>query len=683
MIGKLISDRYKVLDKLGGGGMSTVYLAEDTILNRKVAIKAISIPQDEKEETMKRFEREVNNATQLSHENIVGVYDVQEDDDCFFLIMEYIDGPTLSEYIHSHGPLNVDTAIAFTEQILKGVQQAHEKLIIHRDIKPQNILIDKNKTLKIFDFGIAKALSETSMTQTNHVLGTVQYLSPEQAKGEATNETTDIYSIGIVLYEMLVGKPPFTGETAVSIAIKHIQDAIPNVTDIRSEIPQSLSNVILKSTEKDPSDRYQSVKEMREDLSSVLVSSRANEEKHSLERDETNTVSIDKNEIKNKIKKEHDKKDISQTMQIPIVNEHKFQTAEGPIYETPKKKRSKKKKFAIGFILILLIASLFGFIALGMFGSKYAEMPDLKGKTEKEAEKTLHKSNLEIGKISRDYSDDYPENKIIKTTPNSGERVNQHEKIDIVLSKGPERAKMPNVIGMKKADAIDKLKELKLKNVTVKQEYNNEFPKGLIAQQSVNPDNDVEINGHQITLVESLGVKKVYVKDYENKNYKSAKKELEKNNLKVQVTTETSSSVKKDMIISQSPKNTEVEEGSTIQLTVSKGEEEKADAKKDDKAKDKSKSDSAKEKKDDSDSKSDVKNYTETYHIPYTGDDDDSQKVEVYVRDKDNSGSNAKQTYSINKDKTITIPLKIKEGSDAGYTIRVDGDVIADKDITY
>lgn len=150
MIGKIVSERYKIVDKLGGGGMSTVYLAEDTILNREVAIKAISIPQNEKEETMKRFEREVNNATQLSHENIVEVYDVQEDEECFFLIMEYIDGPTLSEYIHSHGPLSVDTAIDFTNQILKGVAQAHEKLIIHRDIKPQNILIDKNKTLKIF-----------------------------------------------------------------------------------------------------------------------------------------------------------------------------------------------------------------------------------------------------------------------------------------------------------------------------------------------------------------------------------------------------------------------------------------------------------------------------------------------------------------------------------------------------
>ncbi|MGC9652140.1 protein kinase domain-containing protein [Staphylococcus warneri] len=183
--------------------------------------------------------------------NIVSMYDVAEEDDCYFLVMEYIEGPTLSEYIQNHGPLSIETAIQFAQQILEGIKHAHDNRIVHRDIKPQNILIDKNKTLKIFDFGIAKAISETSLTQTNHVLGTVQYLSPEQAKGESTNEGTDIYSIGIVLYEMLVGEPPFNGETAVSIAIKHIQDTIPNITtEKREEVPQALSNVVLKATEK-------------------------------------------------------------------------------------------------------------------------------------------------------------------------------------------------------------------------------------------------------------------------------------------------------------------------------------------------------------------------------------------------------------------------------------------------
>ncbi|MFC0136909.1 serine/threonine protein kinase [Staphylococcus petrasii] len=691
MIGKLISERYKVLDKLGGGGMSIVYLAEDTILHRKVAIKAISISQNEKDETMRRFEREVNNATQLIHNNIVEVYDVDEEEECFFLIMEYIDGPTLSEYIHSHGPLSIDTAINFIEQILQGVQQAHEKRIVHRDIKPQNILIDKNKTLKIFDFGIAKALSETSMTQTNHVLGTVQYLSPEQAKGETTNETTDIYSIGIVLYEMLIGHPPFSGETAVSIAIKHIQESVPNVTDQREDVPQSLSNVVLKATAKNPEHRYQSIRDMREDLSSVLVSSRINEEKHTLESDEKKTVPIDKNEIKDKLKEEDAKKNIAQTMQIPIVNEHQFQTSENHVYEPPRKKRSKKKKFAIVLILLFLLVSLFGFIAMGMFGDKYSEMPDLTGKTEKEAEKILRKSHLEIGKISREYSDTYPENKIMKSTPKAGERINQHDKVDIILSKGPERAKMPNVIGMKKDDAINKLKELKLNNISIEQEYSNQMPKGSILRQNVNPDSDVKVNDHHIVLTESLGVKKVYVKNYENEDYQTAKKELKKNKLKVEISEEYSDDIKKDKIISQTPKSTQVEEGSTIHFTVSKGKEDKKDNKdnvdkedsKDSKDKEDNKKNDSQEKSDDSKNTADVKNYNETYTIPYTGEDDKGQKVQVYVRDKDNSGTSAIQTYTITDDKTISIPLAIEKGTSAGYTIRVDGKVVADKDIYY
>ena len=320
MIGKVINERYTITDKLGGGGMSIVYLAEDSILNRKVAIKAISIPPSEKEETFKRFEREVHNSSQLSHENIVSMIDVDEEDDCFYIVMEYIEGPTLAEYIHSHGPLSVETAIQFTEQILSGIKHAHDMRIVHRDIKPQNILIDKNKKLQIFDFGIAKALSETSLTQTNHVLGTVQYLSPEQAKGEATDESTDIYSIGIVLYEMLVGEPPFNGETAVSIAIKHIQDSIPNITtDKRDDVPQSLSNVVLRATEKDKYHRYHTVQEMCDDLTSALHENRLNEEKYEL--DKTKTVPLTKDDLNHKIYDEQNQNDLNKTMQITIVND--------------------------------------------------------------------------------------------------------------------------------------------------------------------------------------------------------------------------------------------------------------------------------------------------------------------------------------------------------------------------
>ena len=361
MIGKTINERYEVIDKLGGGGMSIVYLAEDTILNRKVAIKAISIPLREKEETLKRFEREVHNSSQLSHDNIVSMVDVDEEDDCFYLVMEYIEGPTLAEYIENHGPLSVETAIQFTEQILSGIKHAHDMRIVHRDIKPQNILIDKNKTLKIFDFGIAKALSETSLTQTNHVLGTVQYLSPEQAKGEMTDESTDIYSIGIVLYEMLVGEPPFNGETAVSIAIKHIQDSIPNITtEKREEVPQSLSNVILRATEKDKTHRYHTVQEMRDDLASALHENRVNEDKYEL--DKTKTVPLTREELNQTMHDHKGHSNLNKTMQIPIVNEplqqQKFQSSESRYYQNGSKKPSKMKVIILSIVFILLLICL-------------------------------------------------------------------------------------------------------------------------------------------------------------------------------------------------------------------------------------------------------------------------------------------------------------------------------------
>ena len=665
MIGKMVNERYKVIDKLGGGGMSIVYLAEDTILNRKVAIKAISIPPREKEETLKRFEREVHNSSQLSHENIVSMIDVDEEDECFYLVMEYIEGPTLAEYIHSHGSLSVETAIKFTEQILSGIKHAHDMRIVHRDIKPQNVLIDKNKTLKIFDFGIAKALSETSLTQTNHVLGTVQYLSPEQAKGESTDEGTDIYSIGIVLYEMLVGEPPFNGETAVSIAIKHIQDSIPNITtDKREEVPHALSNVVLRATEKDKHNRYHTVQEMCDDLTSALHENRAYEEKYKL--DKTKTVPLTKDELNKKINDTHNDDDLNKTMQIPIVNEpvrqQEFQSLEGRYSSPPKKKHSKMKITVLSLIFALLLAGLVGFIGMGVFGSKYEEMPDLSGKTEKEAEQILKDHHLTMGDISRKYSDKYPENQIIKSEPNSGERIEEGEAIDIILSKGPQKVKMPNLVGLPKDEAVKKLKNLGLKDIDVEQAYSHSVDKGLISEQSVEANSEVALNDHHIKIYESLGVRQVYVSDFENKSYSSAKKELESKGFKVQATQENDDKVKKGNIISQSPKNKSVDEGSIINLTVSKGKSGEDD--------------------DDSDD-SDVKSTSETVKVPYSGSKGKSQTVEVFIRDKDNSGNSASQTFKITKDKTISIPLKIEKGKTAGYTVRVDNKIVADKDVGY
>ncbi|MEB5783181.1 Stk1 family PASTA domain-containing Ser/Thr kinase [Staphylococcus pseudoxylosus] len=680
MIGKIINERYKVTKKLGGGGMSRVYLAEDSILKRSVAIKAIRIPSGEKEEAIKRFEREVHNLTQLSHDNIVNVFDVTEDDENFYLVMEYIEGLTLSEYIQKNHPLDVDTILNFINQIINGIKHAHDTKIVHRDIKPQNILVDKNQTLKILDFGIAKALSETTMTETNHVLGTVQYLSPEQARGDITDNGTDIYSMGVVLYEMLIGKPPFSGETAVSIAIKHIQDPMPNVTDERSDIRQALSNVVLKATEKDKMERYQSVREMQNDLETVMSDERASEDRYQSSITNTKTVPINKSEIANQTREEDKGKSISETMQIPIVNQQQFQSSEEHIYAVPRKKRSKKKKFLYTLIIVLLLFGLFGFMAMGMFGNKYLETPDLTGKTEKEAEHILKENKLQMGKTTREYSDKYPENKIIKTKPEKGERLEQNSKVDIVMSKGPQLAEMPSLYGMSKSEAISKLEDLGIKDTKVKQSYSKQnVAKGLIESQNISPGDKVKVNNSNIELIESLGTKQVYVDNYEHKSFKTAKEELESKGFKVEVSEEKNDDkVKKDDVISQSPKGEEVDEGSTISFVVSKGKEESKDESKDD-AKDKD----DKDKDDSKDDEAATKEYTETYQVQYTGEDDESQEVKVYIRDKDDQGSSAAQTYKIKENKTIKIPMTIEKGKTAGFTVRVDDKVVADKDIPY
>ncbi|OEK87397.1 serine/threonine protein kinase [Staphylococcus shinii] len=680
MIGKIINERYKVTKQLGGGGMSRVYLAEDSILKRSVAIKAIRIPSGEKDEAIKRFEREVHNLTQLSHNNIVNVFDVTEDDENFYLVMEYIEGLTLSEFIQKNHPLDVDIILNFINQIINGIKHAHDTKIVHRDIKPQNILVDKNQTLKILDFGIAKALSETTMTETNHVLGTVQYLSPEQARGDITDNGTDIYSMGVVLYEMLIGKPPFSGETAVSIAIKHIQDPMPNVTDERSDIRQALSNVVLKATEKDKMERYQSVREMQNDLETVMSDERVSEDRYQSSITNTKTVPINKSEIANQTREEDKGKSISETMQIPIVNQQQFQSSEEHIYAVPRKKRSKKKKFLYTLIIVLLLFGLFGFMAMGMFGNKYLETPDLTGKTEKEAEHILKENKLQMGKTTREYSDKYPENKIIKTKPEQGERLEQNSKVDIVMSKGPQLAEMPSLYGVSKSEAISKLEDLGIKDSKVKQAYSKQnVAKGLIESQNISPGDKVKVNDSNIELIESLGIKQVYVDDYENKSFKTAKEALESKGFKVEVSEEKNDDkVKKDDVISQSPKGEEVDEGSTISFVVSKGKEESKDDSKD-KAEDKD----DKDKDDSKDEEAATKEYTETYQVQYTGDDDESQEVKVYIRDKDDQGSSAAQTFKIKENKTIKIPMTIEKGKTAGFTVRVDDKVVADKDIPY
>ena len=279
IVGKRINDRYKILELIGGGGMSNVYLAQDMILNREVAIKILRYDFSNEENLHRRFQREVLSATSLAHPNIVSVYDVGDDGEMHYIVMEYIKGKTLKQYIQEFSPLSPARSTHIMKQLTSAISHAHDNGIIHRDIKPQNILVDQDGNVKITDFGIATTLGATSYTQTNSVIGTVHYLSPEQARGGMATKASDIYALGIVLYELLTGQLPFSGESAVSIALKHLQTETPSVRAFDATIPQSVENIVNKATAKDVAHRYATADEMEADLETCLSIDRIHEGK--------------------------------------------------------------------------------------------------------------------------------------------------------------------------------------------------------------------------------------------------------------------------------------------------------------------------------------------------------------------------------------------------------------------
>ena len=285
--GQLIDDRYKIIKSIGEGGMANVYLAYDTILEREVAVKILRGDLAEDEKFVRRFQREANSASSLKHPNIVEVYDVGEDDGKYFIVMEYINGKTLKSLIKKRGALTLEEVIDIMLQLTSAVSCAHDSYIIHRDIKPQNVMILEDGRVKITDFGIAMALNNNELTQTNSVMGSVHYLPPEQANGSGSTTKSDIYSLGILMFELLTGKLPFKGENAVEIAIKQMREPIPSVCKIYPDIPQSVEYVILRATAKNPKNRYKTVTEMHEDLKTVLNKERANEEKWTYEYSES------------------------------------------------------------------------------------------------------------------------------------------------------------------------------------------------------------------------------------------------------------------------------------------------------------------------------------------------------------------------------------------------------------
>lgn len=651
MIGKRISNRYKILESIGGGGMANVYLAHDIILDRDVAVKILRIDLADESNLIRRFQREAQSATSLVHPNIVGVYDVGEENDLHYIVMEYVEGMDLKQYIHEHYPIPYEKTVDIMLQILSAVKVAHQHQIIHRDLKPQNILIDKQGNVKITDFGIAMALSETSITQTNSLLGSVHYLSPEQARGGMATQKSDIYALGIVLYEMIMGKVPFDGESAVSIAIKHLQTTVPSVKEQNPDIPQSIDNIILRSTAKDPFLRYQSIEEMEKDLRTALDPERKNEAPFVFKEDNevTKTIPIIP-------------ANIMQNIEDTKVSEP--EAAKTPP-KKPKKKKNRKKVFWITFIVILLFAALIG--VLWYLGKQptTVEVPNVSNQTESSAISNLEAQGFNVNKTIEKNSDKIEEGKIISTDPKAGKKVEKGSRINLYISVGSKKITLEDYTG-KSYDTVKKtLDEQGFRSVSSQEAYSDEQDKGMIISQNPLANQDVVAKDTDISFVVSKGPEPVLLANLSGFTKKAAEDYAKTNQLEISSSEEYSDSVLEGQVISQKPSaGTSMAKGDNISVVISKGEKEKQ-----------------------------VKTVSKDFTIPYKeednsddeadGDQPKQEHVQIFIEDKNHTYSSVFRELDITKDTSVTINFDIEEGSKAKYRIVREKETVDEGTVDY
>ncbi|NKC66492.1 Stk1 family PASTA domain-containing Ser/Thr kinase [Vagococcus fluvialis] len=496
-IGTKIGERYEIIGNIGSGGMANVYLANDLILNREVAIKVLRFDFQNDQDAIRRFQREALAATEMVHPNIVTVYDVGEENDMQYIVMEYVKGTDLKRYIKENPSIPLSTIVNIMGQILSAISLAHDHQIIHRDLKPQNVLVDEDGTVKITDFGIAIALSETSLTQTNTLLGSVHYLSPEQARGGMATRQSDIYALGIILYELLTGSVPFEGESAVSIALKHFQNDIPSVRQRHPEIPQPLENVVLKATAKEITDRYKTVNEMYADISTSLNPERANEPIF------TPSAMLEETIMMQPL----------DDVYVPSIPEDTKQPAyldddDDELDDVKKKsKRGMKIFFALLAVVLLVSGGLF-FLGQRQKNNGDVEIPDITGKTEAQARAILKENSITVKKVEEIKDDEVDKGLVVKTQPPIGTSVKKNSgDITIYISSGKSEISMPDYSQMDVIDAKEDLisKGFKDENIEIKEENSEEYKDNIVFKQTPKADRKVVPEETKVTLYVSKG----------------------------------------------------------------------------------------------------------------------------------------------------------------------------------
>ncbi|MRH72611.1 Stk1 family PASTA domain-containing Ser/Thr kinase [Lactobacillus reuteri] len=620
-----IGHRYRIIRSLGEGGMANVYLAHDMVLDRDVSVKLLRLDLRDDPSTKRRFHREAMAATQLNDPHIVGIYDVGEDHGLQYMVMQYVKGTDLKAYIKKHYPIPLPQVIDIMEQVLSAVATAHAHGIIHRDLKPQNILIDENKNVKITDFGIAVAVSQDSLTQTNTLMGSVHYLSPEQARGSIATKQSDIYSLGIILFELLTGKVPFEGETAVSIALKHFREEIPSVREQNKEIPQALENVIIKATAKEPAERYSSVNEMAADLKTVLDPQRANEPRLKIQQDDNGETKV--------LDIKHLKADDYQSKK----------STDSPTVD-PSTKPQKWKKYGIvsgtlGMIVLIAVCSWWFLI-------RQVIIPDVEGMTVLKAEQRLHQQNLRIGKITRVNSQAVDKNRIVSTNPDVSHKTRVSTPINLTVSTGVKQLQMADYVG---EDYSSVAANLRRKGFQVHQEpvYSDDIDKGQIIKQNHKKGTIVKPASNTIIFRVSAGKEPIKIPNFKNQDISAVQQFANKNNLQLTTQEKKSKTIATNHVINQTPRaGSTLNHGDTLTVSIAN-------------------------------SGNQTKTTNIQINIPFDGNGGQREnRVQVYIRDANHNLTMEYQDITINQETTINVPFTLKQGQTGAYRVVRNGRTI-------
>ena len=512
-IGKIFAGRYRIIKQIGRGGMADVYLAKDLILDgEEVAVKVLRTNYQTDPIAVARFQREARAMADLDHPHIVRITDIGEEEGQQYLAMEYVAGLDLKRYIKEHHPLSNEEAVRIMGQILLAMRLAHTRGIVHRDLKPQNILLTPDGTAKVTDFGIAVAFAETSLTQTNSMLGSVHYLSPEQARGSKATVQSDIYAMGIIFYEMLTGHIPYDGDSAVTIALQHFQKPLPSVIAENPSVPQALENVVIKATAKKLTDRYKSVAEMYVDLSSSLSYNRRNEPKLVFDdatKADTKTLPKVPQSTLTAIPKpqvQSPKQQPKKVVQPTSTNEY----LEKPV---------KKRKFRFRYLILLATIGLVAASLIWILSRTPATIaiPDVAGQTVAEAKETLKKANFVVGEEKTEASDKVEEGRVIRTDPDAGTTRKEGTKINLIVSSGQQSFQLGNYLGRKSSDVVAELKGKKVPEnlIKIEEEESNEIEAGTIMKQSLPEGTTYDLSkATQIVLTVAKKVNSISMPSY-------------------------------------------------------------------------------------------------------------------------------------------------------------------------